>query len=390
MLPKEAESGYDIRNEMIGTGAYYMADYQRSVGFTMKKFPEYWDAGNYYIDQVDLPIISEYATVLGQFKAGNIFNFGARDGDILAVKREEPRLLIFPTDVGTNTAVVSYGWQPPEGATQSPFIDERVRQASSMSWDRDLWNDTRNNISAFAAEGLPVDSRWNSAVPATWNGWWLDPKGKDFGPNAKYYQYDIAEAKKLLAAAGFPNGLDIKSRYVSGAQLNHATDAEILDGMNAEAGFRITPDPIDYNRDYIPVYRDGQGQYDGWAYHTVSGHAPLRVSPVSGLAAEYWSKAGVTFKGFSTTGKNDKAGDPQVDSMVERARLEFDVEKRRTLVNDLQKYLAQKMYSRMWPGGAAGFTMAWPTIRNFRVWRGGTGMWGKWKVWIDPTLPPFA
>jgi hypothetical protein len=65
----------------------------------------------------------------------------------------------------------------------------------SMSWDRDLWLETFFNISNFAAEGLPVEARWNSHVNANWDGWWLDPQGKDFGPNAKYFKHDIVEGK---------------------------------------------------------------------------------------------------------------------------------------------------------------------------------------------------
>ena len=52
-------------------------------------------------------------------------------------------------------------------------------------------------------------------------------------------------------------------------------------------------------------------QYDGWAYHTVSGTTPARISPLSALSSEYWSKSGLTFRGFSSSGKNDKSGGAQ-------------------------------------------------------------------------------
>src|SRR5205823_9221225 len=123
-------------------------------------------------------------------------------------------------------------------AGKSPFLDDRVRQAASMAWDRELWIDTFYNVSKFNSEGLPVDTRWNSALGATWDGWWLDPKGKDFGPNAKNYQHDAAEAKKLLTAAGYPNGLQgMVSNHITTAELGDLPkQADALDGMMSDAG----------------------------------------------------------------------------------------------------------------------------------------------------------
>ena len=46
---------------------------------------------------------------------------------------------------------------------------------------------------------LPVERLWNTACNVAWTGWWLDPKDSKFGANAKYYEHNIEEAKKLLA-----------------------------------------------------------------------------------------------------------------------------------------------------------------------------------------------
>ena len=61
------------------------------------------------------------------------------------------------------------------------FIDERLRQAVSMAWDRDLFLDTFLNVAKFKTQGIDVETRWNSHLAATNEGWWLDPKSKDFG-----------------------------------------------------------------------------------------------------------------------------------------------------------------------------------------------------------------
>ena len=151
--------------------------------------------------------------------------------------------------------------------------------------------------------------RWNSALPADFgeaNGW-LDPLGKDFGDNAKYYKLNLDEAKKLMAAAGFANGMDIKSnRITSNAIPDIARYAETIEAMVRDAGFRVTVNDIDYATQYIPQVRDANGQYEGLGFHTVTGTTPWRMHPASALASEYWSKAGATFKGFSTTGKTTR------------------------------------------------------------------------------------
>jgi oligopeptide transport system substrate-binding protein len=64
MLPKEADSGFDPRGQMIGHGPYELSAVEPSVRYVVKRNAEYWDAESYFIDQIDLPIVPEYATRL--------------------------------------------------------------------------------------------------------------------------------------------------------------------------------------------------------------------------------------------------------------------------------------------------------------------------------------
>jgi peptide/nickel transport system substrate-binding protein len=72
MMPKETGSGFDPRNQMIGHGPYELASVTPSVGYTVKRFADYYDAKNYALDQIDLPIVTEYSARLAQFKTGSI------------------------------------------------------------------------------------------------------------------------------------------------------------------------------------------------------------------------------------------------------------------------------------------------------------------------------
>jgi ABC-type transport system substrate-binding protein len=389
MVPKEADNSLDLRRDMIGTGPYFLSNYQPSIGFTLKRNEAYWDQAANNPETIEQPIVPEYAAAVSQLKAGNIhyLQSGLRAEDVLVLKRDDPRLQIYTIDLETANTVMTFG-QLPEG--RNSFADERVRQAFSMSWDRDAWIDAFFNVSQFEAEGISVNARWNSALPNSFEGWWLDPQGSSFGPNAKYYQHNLDEAKKLMSAAGFGNGVDIKSNRITGNQVTDlARFAEALEGMALEAGFRASIVAEDYATEYIPKIRDGNGQYEGIGFHTVTGTTPWRLNPISALAAEYWSKAGVTFKGFSTGGRNDKSGDPAVDEMIEKARLEPDVERRRALAYDLQKHLGKTLYGLINPGSANQFAITWPAMQNFYVWHG-PAPWTHYSVWLDQSKPPFT
>jgi peptide/nickel transport system substrate-binding protein len=394
MLPKEIDSGFDPRGEMIGTGPYMLSNYVPSASFTLKRNADYYDANYARADAIEIPIISEYAAALGQFKAGNIYSFGSyastpmiNGEDVLTVKQDEPRISVYQSDYSYGGAPTSlrlaFGWLP---AGKSPFLDERVRQAVSLSLDRELYIDTFLNVSKFNAQGLAVDTRWHTSLAATYEGWWLDPKGKDFRANAQYFRHDIGEAKKLLAAAGYPNGIKgVTSSYVTGPEYPAAKYAQVMDNMIAEAGIASVVHAVDYAKEYIPQYRDASGRYDGWAYHSTVG-TPSGGDPVGELSSGWWSKAGVSFFGFDAANKGDQSGDPQVDSMIAKARIEQDTEKRRALVYDIQRYLAKPMYALYPPGIATSFTVAWPCLANFRVYRGARVNYG---LWLDQSKPPF-
>jgi ABC-type transport system substrate-binding protein len=114
MLPKETDSTFDIRADMVGTRPFTMTNYTPSVGYTFKRNPEYWDKDVALVDQVDVPIIPEYAAVLSQFKAGTLYSFGAsgntpqvRGEDVLPLKRDESRILIYKGELGRAGVSVS-------------------------------------------------------------------------------------------------------------------------------------------------------------------------------------------------------------------------------------------------------------------------------------------
>jgi peptide/nickel transport system substrate-binding protein len=389
IVPKETDTTLDLRRDILGTGPFVLDQYTPSAGLTFKRFEKYHEKDIPYADQLEMPIIPEYANRLSQLNAGNLYNSDVRGDDLLSVKQQVPDLNMYQGDLKTATGHVAFGWLP-EG--RSPWLDERVRQALSLSWDRDAYIDAVYNVSRFESDGLPVDTRWNTAISATFEGYWLDPKGKEFGENAKYYTYDIDETRKLLSAAGYQNGLDVVSTTPDGNAygIDYNKNLEIIENFAREAGFRVQRNEIDYTSDFIPNFRNAKGQHEGWAQKIGPGSS---TDAIGRFAYEYWSKGGDNFYGFSASGKNDMSGDPQVDALIERASAELDDEKRKQFSFELQRYLAKKAYLLMHPGGATGFDLAWPVLSNFAVRRTpagtSTGRSPQFYWWIDDTKAPL-
>jgi ABC-type transport system substrate-binding protein len=390
VVPKEAENppALDLRQRMLGTGPMMLSDYQASVALNFARHPEYWDKSGSYIERVEYPIVSEYATGLSQFRSGHIHNYEVRQEDILVTKRDEPRLNVYEKVYETESRRTVFGWQTPA------LRDKRVRQAMSMSIQRDDWIAAQYATDEFTREGLPVETRWNTALQGNESnaGWWLDPKGKDFGPNAKYFQLNVAEAKKLLAAAGFPNGLELTSNHFTTSEngVDYVKFIDLFESMAAESGFRFKKNIIAY-QDYLRSFRDSHGAFAGTAYKLGPG-APSD-DPAARLTYEFSTKGGIGFHGFDVSGKGDESGDPYVEAELAKARTDFDNEKRRTIIYELQRYLADQMYTLRWPGGSTQFELLWPAVQNYRVYRAGPSLTNHVALttwWLDETKAPFV
>ena len=346
IMPKEVESGFDLRRDMIGTGPYMLSEYQPSIGFTLKRNPDYWDQNANFADQINLPIVIEYAQFLAQIKAGNILPLRPTN----CARRTCSRSRATNRDCRSTRwtcrrrpSVMTFG-QLPEG--KSPFTDERVRQAFSMSWDRDAWIDAMFNVPAWRPAASPSTRagtrhcRPTSASAAAG----LTPRARTSGRTRSTTSTTSRKRRSCLQPRAYPSGLDVKSnRITTGVDCGPGPARRGHRGHGPAMPASATKvNDIDYATQYIPQVRDANGQYEGIGFHTVTGTTPWRMHPASALTSEYWSKAGATFKGFSTSGKNDKSGDPAVDSMIEKARLEKDATRgARRWCYDIQRLLGE-------------------------------------------------
>ncbi|MPZ50999.1 MAG: hypothetical protein GEU75_17145 [Dehalococcoidia bacterium] len=344
------DDNFNFRGDMRGSGPYFLESYRPSSGITYARNPDWYGNPQPFFDKIERTLVSDYAQQLSQFKAKNLWTITVRPEDILSTKRDNPgMLMVAGREYATGVSYVNYSKRP-----DSVFADVRIRRALSMMLDRDLLTDTFDNLQQFKDAGLPTDAVWNSHLSAGFAEW-VDPRGSDLGEGAKYFQYDPAEAKKLIDAAGVKT--PIKETY--GSWTDRAFDIvkqhEVSMAMMNEGGlFEFTWDPLIYNTTWRT--QDDSG---GEAYTGLLGSRLAGFSPDVYLVQKY-----------TPTGRSKVSGKPVpgITDLVLKQRTEPDPKRRAEIMKDIQKAAALE-----WPdipsppGNFPGYSLRWPWLANHGV-----------------------
>lgn len=359
VMPKEvAQEKVDYRSTGAGTGPWVLEEYRPSSYAVYRKNENYFLPGLPYMDKVEYPIVPEYAARLAQFKAGNIFEYSPIQSDIISLKNDVPSALIYQGDFSLGWPVIFLGRTDP---IWKGTADIRLRRALSVAIDRDLYIDTLYGVSDLQTAGFAnIESRWHNMVGAGWP-WWLDPKSKEFGwPDkepATWYKYDPSEAKKLLSAAGYPNGIESEAHYWSTFMTGGTfrTEVEMTLGFWSEVGIRLKQvgheqaewlDKIVAQGDVKGVCVSPSGEYN----------------EVDTLIKQQWTMP---------SDRNPPGyDDPEFNAMFEKQRRTFDTNERKAIIWDIQKWLTQRMWGVPWGGQAtSSFNFVWPWVQNVQVFR---------------------
>jgi ABC-type transport system substrate-binding protein len=189
----------------------------------------------------------------------------------------------------------------------------------------------------------------------------------------------VAEAKQLLAAAGFPTGLETPFTFLAGAQWGRdwGQRAEALMAMLAKGGIRCKPNPVDYNAVFIPQYLRSRGDFDGMAMQRTGSR---------GDPGQFWSVF------FSSTGGSTQVGEnfPELDNLIVRQRRELDLQRRVALNHDIQRWWAEQMPAVPQGGHVEEPVLSWKGLHGpdyHYIWPGGDlGAEAFPHYWLDETL----
>jgi ABC-type transport system substrate-binding protein len=386
ILPKEAaDESIDIGNNPIGTGPYYVTELRPEARINLKKNPNFKRStltnNEPYIEEINLPIILEAATRSAQFRAGQVYETVFPRLEMVGAKKDLPDLIMYEVPP-PGTERVYFGHN-----ADSPFIDERLRKAYHKVIDRDAYIRAAYDVDFFEKDGLTVRQWWEGSFQQeSWGGWVLDPKSTDdYGDLQQNFNVDLAEARKLVEAAGH----QVPFHFVQVRSAPGPTSFSrpiydrmaIIEGMLRDSGvFTYEFNDLEWATEWLPQVRASGGAFSGasWGPDTSSN-----------------DPASAAFFVYHPSGGYFEGGDDTLTDLALRIRAEFDVERRKELVRELQLYDAEKFFNQKL-GVAAGFNLSWPIVRNVGVFQGGTnwldieGQGAELKAWIDPSQPPGA
>jgi peptide/nickel transport system substrate-binding protein len=354
IVPKEiADADGDLRKRTVGSGPFIFDKYDKGVQVVVKRNPDYYFTGQPYVDEVDLLIVPDDATAVAGMRSKQIDINGVSQTDRDSLLKTNPDIQM--TDYIQNLLSFIY-WR----LDAKPFNDVRVRQAVSLALDRDEALKTlyegRGEYNSHIAAGLP--------------SFWLDPRGPDFGPIAKYFKRDVAAAKQLLADAGYPNGLTVP--YIStlnayGNTFNSAV--ELVQKELKDAGIILDFKPQDYAAYIASTFL---GKFDGGTM-------------VYGLETPVQEPHDYLFNMYSPKSARNHAGvnDPDLVAMIDKETKTLDKAARKQLINDIQRYLAEKQYYVQAPVGQTTVAVQ-PWVKGF-FYESDYGRGAEYvtKLWLD-------
>jgi peptide/nickel transport system substrate-binding protein len=335
IAPEVVEKFGDLKQPQtaIGTGPFLLERYEPNVKTVFKRHPDYFRQGLPYIDGVEWVVLEDPSSGLamyrtGQLDCGNWHWWGVRQQDVEALKRSHPQLIY--QDFLSNVTHGIY-----MRTDQPPLNDVRVRRAISHAIDRQAIVEA-----AFVrGEPTPAISR---GVPE-WS-----PTIDQLGAGAKYYQYDPQGARRLLAEAGFPRGFKTQLTVTSGLGPDFVDAAQLAQRYLKEVGIDAELKIQEFGAYTATTF---VGKFEGMAI----GPFALTIEPHSTLYGLYMP---------DQPRNSGHVNDPKITAMLKEQMRTKDLEARKQLIFDIQRYAAEQQYYVYLY--CVGITGSWqPYVKNY-------------------------
>ena len=150
----------------------------------------------------------------------------------------------------------------------------------------------------------------------------------ELGEGARYFKYDPAEAKRLLAAAGYPNGFPASLCFTSYGSTTFVDTVQLLLKYLKDVGITTTLDQREYGAFIASCYF---GKFDSLTY----GPQTPFVDPDNYVYGMHYPEE---------LKNQSHVNDPVVTDLLVRQRRTVDPARRREILAELQRHLARQQY----------------------------------------------
>ena len=275
MYPPKEYAGKDpaaISKNPIGTGPYKFVRWSKDEEIVMEAVPDHW-RGAARVKTVVFRPIPDDAVRVAALQNGEIDVAVNIPPHLAAVIDKHPKLFLSTApsirtiQLMIHTHQMDATTHKATGPYAGPTADKRVRQAIASAIDAD-------EIIRGVMDGKAV--RVATMLTSLHFG---------FDPTLKPVKQDLGLTKKLLADAGFPNGVDIVLNGPQGRYVRDREVAEAVSGQLTKAGIRTTlrtHEFVAYLNNMVYVHKAGPVWLIGWGHPTMDAEAiyvPLFKAP---------------------------------------------------------------------------------------------------------------
>ena len=235
---------------LIGSGPWMLRDWEKDVGYTFDRNPNYFKTGRPFFDGLKIFLIRDTARRISALQAGQVYGTyqpvtgSNRPEDMARLEDDtEGRVrAVILEDSGVEAWFLNHD--------KPPFDDARVRRAMYLGVNRD--NAVEKSILGFGTPGTFFAPGVVEDLEA------LRTENPAFASDRSAA---LAEAQQLLTEAGYPDGFEVTLNVVNG---NPALSmAEVLAAqLREDLGIEIVLQPTDLATMYVGM-RDGVANIDG-------------------------------------------------------------------------------------------------------------------------------
>ena len=346
VIPRELiESGTDLRTQGAGAGPFFLERYRDGEIASLTRNVNFWAAPRPWIDGIDFRIIMDRAARRTAFLSRQVDIYmpaTIREAEEIVSRNDH---IVIQKEPGL--AYISLGMR----ADREPFRDSRVRRAIARGLNQQELIDKL----AFG-EGKP-----NGPVAWSLDFWALDQE------EVKRLQpYDPQEARSLLKAAGYGDGLKLPTVHPEG-QATTDQITVLLEQMKA-IGVELELQPLPLTAWYFDRYQKGDFTF------TVAPNLPYE-SPSPAL--HFFHSNGVlgdgNWHGFSDT---------EVDAAIDQADRTLDLDKRAELVREAQRVIISKDPPMLHTFSGYGYTAYWDYVKGQQPEMRSLALYNK-DFWLD-------